>query len=123
MLDPFGRTDKLDDQILEALAQRFEARGKPPLFSRMLAEYLEAMNIGATAAVLDIGCGTGLAARAIARRPGFSGKVTGVDLSRYLVDVAHLLAREDGVADRDEFRSADAVRLGWRRRKQVTSRL
>lgn len=53
MLDPFGRTDKLDDGMLEALAQRFEARGKHPLFSRMLGEYLEAMNIGATAARRD----------------------------------------------------------------------
>lgn len=56
-VDPFGRTDALDDGMLAALVARFEARGVHPFFSRMLFEYLDAMNIGATAAVLDLGCG------------------------------------------------------------------
>lgn len=106
-IDPFGRTDKLDDGTLEALAVRFEARGKHPLFSKMLYEYLGAMNIPPSANVLDMGCGTGLAARAIARRAGFSGKVRGVDLSPYLVSVAQRLALEEGLRERVEFRAGD----------------
>ena len=51
----------------------------------MLRQYLDAMDIAATAKVLDIGCGTGLATRAIAGRGRFAGTVTGVDLSAYLV--------------------------------------
>ena len=109
--DPFGRADKLDDGMLEALVTRFEARGKHPLFSKMLLEYLDAMNIGRAAAVLDMGCGTGLAARAIARRPGFSGRIIGVDLSPYLVAAARRLAGEEGVADHLEFRTGDVRRL------------
>ena len=35
-LDPFGRTDQLDEATLEALVTRFEARGASPVFSRML---------------------------------------------------------------------------------------
>jgi hypothetical protein len=32
-IDPFGKTDELDEATLEALAARFEARGRHPLFS------------------------------------------------------------------------------------------
>ena len=110
-VDPFGRTDKLDDGMLQALVLRFEARGKHPQFSKMLREYLDAMDIAATAKVLDMGCGTGLAARAIARRTGFSGTITGVDLSPYLVAAAKRLAGEDGVAERVDFRTGDVHKL------------
>ena len=106
-MDPFGRTDKLDDGMLEALVTRFEARGKHPRFAAMLLEYLEAMDIAHDAEVLDLGCGTGLAARAIARREGFSGKVLGIDLSPYLVAAAERLAREEGIAGRVAFRTGD----------------
>jgi hypothetical protein len=66
-IDPFGRTDKLDDNMLAALVTRFEARGKNPRFAKMLGDYLDAMSIDCTARVLDMGCGTGLAARAIGK--------------------------------------------------------
>lgn len=112
-VDPFGRTDALDDGMLAALVARFEARGVHPFFSRMLFEYLDAMNIGATAAVLDLGCGSGLAARSIARRPGFSGIVTGVDISPYLVVAATRLASDEGVSERVAFRTADARALDF----------
>lgn len=109
--DPFGRTDQLDEGTLEALVVRFETRGKHPLFARMLDEYLDAMDMPPAARVLDLGCGTGLAARAIARRAGFRGKVTGVDLSPYLVAAAQRLASEEGLGDRVEFRAGDVRRL------------
>ena len=112
-IDPFGRTDKLDDGMLEALVVRFEARGKHPVFSKMLREYLHAMNIAATAEVLDLGCGTGLAARAIAHQMGFSGRITGIDLSPYLVAVAQRLAGEENVAERLDFRAGDVHALDF----------
>ena len=112
-VDPFGRTDKLDDAMLEALVVRFEARGRHPVFSRMLNEYLDAMHIAGTGTVLDLGCGTGLAARAIAHRTGFSGRVSGVDISPYLVAAAKRLAGEEGVADRLDFRTGDVRRLDF----------
>jgi SAM-dependent methyltransferase len=112
-VDPFGTTDKLDECMLEALVVRFEARGSHPLFSKMLLEYLDAMNIGDAAAVLDMGCGTGLAARAIAHRPGFAGRITGVDLSAYLVAAASRLAGEQGVAEHVDFRTGDVRELDF----------
>jgi ubiquinone/menaquinone biosynthesis C-methylase UbiE len=112
-IDPFGRTDKLDDNMLAALVTRFEARGKNPQFSKMLSDYLDAMSIPPAARVLDMGCGTGLAARAIARRTGFSGRITGVDLSPYLVSAAKRLASEEGLAERLEFCAGDVRRLDF----------
>jgi SAM-dependent methyltransferase len=73
--DPFGRTDELDDNTLAALVTRFEARGKNPRFANMLGDYLDAMDIDRTTRVLDMGCGTGLAARAIARRRSCPGRL------------------------------------------------
>jgi ubiquinone/menaquinone biosynthesis C-methylase UbiE len=109
--DPFGRTDKLDEATLEALVLRFEARGKHPAFSRMLSQYLDAMDIPPNARVLDMGCGTGLAARAIARGTGFGGTITGVDLSSYLVAAATRLGVEEGIGERLEFRTGDVRNL------------
>lgn len=110
-IDPFGRTDQLDEAMLAALVTRFEARGRHRLFAQMLLEYLDAMNIPRTAEVLDLGCGTGLAARSIARCEGFRGAVTGVDISPYLVAAATRLAAEEGLSPRVDFRVADASAL------------
>lgn len=43
--------------MLKALVVRFEARGKHPLFSEMLHDYLDAMHIDDAGSVLDLGCG------------------------------------------------------------------
>jgi SAM-dependent methyltransferase len=109
--DPYGRTDRLDESLLEVLVTRLEARGKHPYFERMLAEYLDVMRIETTQAVLDMGCGTGVASRALARRPEFTGKVTGIDLSPYLTTVARRLAAEEALDSRIEFRVGDTSSL------------
>jgi ubiquinone/menaquinone biosynthesis C-methylase UbiE len=113
VIDPFGRTDKLDENMLAALVTRFEARGKNPRFAKMLADYLDAMSIDRSARVLDMGCGTGLAARAIARRGNFSGHITGVDLSPYLAAAAKRLAGEERLAAHLEFLAGDVRTLNF----------
>jgi ubiquinone/menaquinone biosynthesis C-methylase UbiE len=79
----------------------------------MLRDYLDAMHIASTAMVLDMGCGTGLAARAIAHRAGFSGRITGIDLSPYLVAAAKRLATEEGLAAHLAFQAGDVRRLDF----------
>lgn len=110
-VDPFARTEALDDDVLAALVTRFEARGRRPAFMRMLHEYLDAMHVDDAEALLDIGCGTGVVARAIARRSGFGGRITGVDRSPYLVAAAQRLADEEHLPARVEFHTGDACHL------------
>ena len=108
--DVYGSTDKLDDTTLDAIAMRLEARGDNAFFIQMLHEYLDEMNIDTAATVLDVGCGTGVATRAVARRPGFDGYVTGIDLSSYLCDAASRLANDEGLSN-VEFRAGDSRSL------------
>jgi len=100
-------TDKLEDALLDVMVSRLEVRGNHWFFQKVLGEYLDAMDIDSASTVLDMGCGTGVAARTIARRANFSGRVTGIDLSPYLVEAAKHLADEEGLGDLVEFRSED----------------
>ena len=110
-VDVYRITDRLDDATLDALVNRLEARGKHPRFIEMMQQYLDAMDIDSAGTVLDLGCGTGVASRAIARRPGFAGKVIGIDRSPYLSAGATRLAREEGLGN-VEFRTGDSHSLG-----------
>ena len=113
-VDVYRITSQLDDATLDVLVTRLEARGKHPRFAEMLQEYVDAMAIDSVRSVLDLGCGTGVAARAIARRPGFSGQVTGIDRSPHLIGAAVRLAHEDGVDAKVDFRAGDSHSLELR---------
>jgi SAM-dependent methyltransferase len=110
-VDVYRITDKLDDPTLDVLVKRLEARGNHPRFIEMMEEYFEAMSIDSAATVVDLGCGTGVATRTIARRKGFSGRVTGIDRSPYLTAMAGRLASEEGLGSAVEFRTGDSQSL------------
>jgi ubiquinone/menaquinone biosynthesis C-methylase UbiE len=110
--DVYRITDTLDPASLEAIATRLELRGRHPRMAAMLAEYLDAMALAPSTRLLDVGCGTGVASRAVARRSGFAGRVTGIDRSAYLVDVARRRAVEEGLTGRIEFQVGDSRSLG-----------
>jgi ubiquinone/menaquinone biosynthesis C-methylase UbiE len=102
-----------DSTTLERFAKRLEFRGTDPAFVAYREAYLAAMDLPPAAAVLDVGCGTGVVARALAARDGFAGTVTGVDLSPEFIAVAGRLAREEGVAERVELLVGDAHDLDF----------
>ena len=79
----------------------------------MLGDYLNAMQIDTSHRMLDLGCGTGVAARAIARRGAFSGRVLGIDISSVLAQAAAQLAEDEGLGDRTEFQAGDSRKLGF----------
>ena len=110
-LDPYRITNELDDTILDVIVTRLEARGKHPFFDGMLRDYLDAMDIDSAGSVLDMGCGTGVASRHLARRAGFSGEILGIDISPYLAETAKKLATEEGLNDRLRFRAGDTHSL------------
>lgn len=110
--DPYGRTFQMDEPTLAAIAARLEARGKHPFFAQVIEDYMAALGLTGPAAILDLGCGTGVAARAIARRFATEGTITGIDISARLVDLARRLAAEEGLAGRIEFHTGDEHGLG-----------
>jgi ubiquinone/menaquinone biosynthesis C-methylase UbiE len=61
--------------------------------------------------VLDLGCGTGVAARAIAAGSGYSGWVVGVDVSPFLTAEATRLAAAEGLSGKTEFQVGNSQRL------------
>lgn len=99
------------DATLQRFIERFEFRGKDPTFVAYREAYLDQLGLSPSAAVLELGCGTGVVARALAGRAGFSGPITGVDQSPVLLEAAGRLAAEEGVGERIEFRLGDAHAL------------
>jgi SAM-dependent methyltransferase len=111
--DAFRFINDLDNATVEVITQRLEFRGRELTFTRWREEYLDRLYLAPSARVLDLGCGTGVVARAIALRPGFAGQVTGQDQSPRLVEEARRLAIEEGVADRVTFEVSNAQMLPY----------
>jgi ubiquinone/menaquinone biosynthesis C-methylase UbiE len=100
-----------DPATLDRFIQRLELRGKDPTFVAYREAYLELIDLPRPAAVLDLGCGTGVVARALAARDGFAGTVTGIDQSAEFITAAEGLAARDGVAGSVQFAVGDAYAL------------
>lgn len=117
--DPYGVTDRLDENSIAAIIARLEARGRDPFFLRMLDEYLDALRPADLGRVLEVGCGTGVVARRLAARPEFGGHVDASDLSPDLIAAARSFAEEEGAAGRISFSAGDALALAGQRPYQT----
>jgi SAM-dependent methyltransferase len=87
------------------------------------ADFLAATGIGPGAHVLDVGCGSGRISREAARLVGPSGRVTGIDLSGRMLELARRRAAVEGLST-VSFEQADAqvADLGTARYDRVVSR-
>lgn len=110
-IDPYSITDQVDQTAIASMTQRLEDRGENSFFLHMLSEYLDALEPGKLNRVLEVGCGTGVATRALALHPRFGGHIFASDLSADLVDVAKRRAIEVGCADKITFSSGDALNV------------
>ncbi len=77
----------------------------------MREAYLQHIDLGFCKTLLDLGCGTGVAARALAARKGLVTEITGIDYSPELVEAATCLAAEEGLAGRVNFRNGGSHAL------------
>ena len=68
--------------------------------------------VGPAMTVMDVGCGMGYFAIAMAKRVGDQGRVIAVDLQQPMLDVLRRRAERAGVADRIEVHRCESNRLG-----------
>ena len=105
--DPHRFSDTIGPEMAERLIARLESRGRDRVFTRLFDRYADRLDLPDGASVLDMGCGTGVVARALARRGG-AARIVGVDQSPAFVAAARRFAaaeKHDGVL---EFRVGDA---------------
>jgi len=107
MPDVWATVADLDAAAQERLAGVLETRGADAQQQAMRRAFLSDVEFGVDARVLEVGCGTGVLTRVLARWPGVA-TVVGVDLAASLLDKARALASELGNVSFDE---ADARSL------------
>ena len=93
MPDVYATIEQADEAVQRQIADVLELRAADPQQQAMLADYLDDLDLGTDARVLDVGCGTGAVTRALAARCP-SGHVVGVDPSAILVERARELATD-----------------------------
>jgi ubiquinone/menaquinone biosynthesis C-methylase UbiE len=97
--DLYSRIVELDEQTLRTVADVLELRGRHPRQVAIRDAYLGALGDLGGRRVLEVGCGTGVVTRELARRVGAAGRVTGVDPSPVFVEVARGHATEANLSN------------------------
>lgn len=111
-VDPYRDIDEQPDPL--RLIDALEARGRVPAQRRLRRRFLRFVSLARGAAVLEVGCGTGVVVRDVAEMVGPHGEVVGVDVSRLAVTAARTLGRAHAAGARTSFRVADGARLPFR---------
>jgi SAM-dependent methyltransferase len=88
-----------------------ESRGRAVGYLRMVRTLLEEAQLRPGEAVLEVGCGSGVLDRWLARRTAGAHHVIGVDINPYLLREARALARQEGLEGAIEFRDGNAESL------------
>jgi ubiquinone/menaquinone biosynthesis C-methylase UbiE len=109
LADPWHRVD--DSGEADRLIQVLEEADSAPGWAEVRRAWLDFSGARAGDRVLDVGCGTGVVARDLARRVGNRGKVIGIDPSERLIEVAVRRVKELGIEGVVEFRCADGTAL------------
>jgi SAM-dependent methyltransferase len=111
-VDPYREIDAQPDPV--RIMESLEQRGRTPAQARMRGRFLRFIPVRAGAAVLEVGCGTGVIVRDVAGMVGPRGRVVGVDVSRAAIEGARHWCRAHPASKRIAFRVADGVRLPFR---------
>jgi ubiquinone/menaquinone biosynthesis C-methylase UbiE len=88
-----------------------EARGHTAGYLGVLGRLLEAAQLQPGEVVLEVGCGTGVLDRWLARRTGGANHIVGVDINPFMLREATALARHEGLDHLITFREGNAEAL------------
>ena len=88
-----------------------ETRGLSTGYPGVIRQVLEEAQLQPGETVLDVGCGSGVLDRWLARRTGGANRIVAVDIHRTLLREATALARQEGLGDVIEFREGNAEAL------------
>lgn len=91
-------TTSIQWQLARDAAERYERILVPTILGPAARALVEFAALQAAEAVLDVGCGTGAAARCAAERVGSAGRVVSVDVNAGMIDVAQSLPPVEGAA-------------------------
>jgi SAM-dependent methyltransferase len=92
-------------QVSRDAAEVYERCFVPAIFGRWAPQVVDAARVASEDRVLDVGCGTGVLARAAADRVADESQVTGLDLNEGMLGVARRLR------PRIDWRQGDATKL------------
>lgn len=110
-LDLFRNTAEADVETLRELAARLERRARAADEITARAAYLDLLGLRSGERVLDVGCGTGVVTRDVARRVAPDGRAVGLDPSPGFLAIARELAARDGLAPLIEWCPGDVRAL------------
>ena len=91
MKDPYSDPDSQEAVTLEAMITRLEERGQHPRFASMVERYASSLPQDRPLKVLEIGCGTGVILRQVAKSLHPDSVLHGADISQSFLNKAQLL--------------------------------
>ena len=97
----------LGGPILGSVAS-LEARGRSTGYLGVVRNLIAEIHLHPGETILDVGCGSGVLDRWLARHTGGAHRITAVDIHRTLLQEAAALATKEGLAEYIEFREGNA---------------
>jgi hypothetical protein len=88
-----------------------ESRGRAVGYLQMVRTVIDETELRPGETVLEVGCGTGVLDRWLARDTAGAHRIVGVDINRYLLREAESLSRKEGLEDTIEYREGSAEAL------------
>ena len=111
--DPHRFVNNLDEDDLAVLAERLESRGKDSVFSGLTRKYLKHLTISPNHRIIEVGCGTGVVLRELARHYDLKSEIYGVDHCPSFVLAAGQNTEAENLPINLEFKVGDAHSLDF----------
>ncbi len=89
-----------------------EARARSG-YGDLVAHVLDQTRLASSETVLEVGCGSGALARALAKRIGHGSSIVATDINSYFLSEARASAGKDGLSEVIEFEEANAEALPY----------